>query len=195
MEQIGADDKELGEWFDRIWLKYPNDLCHKKKGARKPAQDAARKIHKAGGMPELERIERNLDALVRYDRRDHGKGEKVDRWPHLSTWLNQGYYDREIEAQPNTPRPRKNCGCGEPSTVGNKCPRCYVRALGDKGQQPLSILSARLKQIGLARLDGESDSAWGRRCREYAMRHFKSMTRLVAERPVERVPGEDDEAA
>jgi len=79
---------EYDEFFKDFWFKYPKDLCHGKKGTKFNAQKACRKL-----KPEqYKEILMNMDALIRYDRKDM----KPDRWPHASTFINQGYYDREI---------------------------------------------------------------------------------------------------
>lgn len=179
---------DLDDWFDRIWFKYPNDLSHKKKGARKTAQAAAEKIFKAGGIEELKRIERNMDALIKHDRKEQSAGGKPDRWPYVSSFLNQGYYDREINAEvEQKQRIEVKCACGEVAVVGDKCPRCYEKAVGDSSSMPLSVLSDRLRLLGLWRNQVESDKDWGRRCRHYAKQHFGQMAKLIPTRE----PGED----
>ena len=80
-------DLTKDEFFKKLWFSYPRDLCHDKKGSKVAAQNAAKKI-----KDDYERILMNLDALIKHDRKD----PKPDRWPHVSTWLNQAYYDREI---------------------------------------------------------------------------------------------------
>ena len=76
------------EFFGKLWFGYPKNLCHDKKGTKFNAQKACKKLPES----EYERILMSMEALIKYDMKD----AKPDRWPHLSTWINQGYYDREI---------------------------------------------------------------------------------------------------
>ena len=76
------------EFFGKLWFGYPKNLCHDKKGTKFNAQKACKKLPES----EYEKILMNMEALIKYDMKD----PKPDRWPHVSSWINQGYYDREI---------------------------------------------------------------------------------------------------
>ena len=69
---------EFNQFFAEFWLRYPNDLCQKKKGAKFAAQKAAEKL-----KPEQYQYVLNcMDALIKHDRQDN----EAYRWPHASTW-------------------------------------------------------------------------------------------------------------
>ena len=80
----------IEEMFDKIWWKYPNDLCKGKKGGKAPALKALKRINP--DEQEFNRIMGNLDAQIRHDRQD----KDAYRWPFLSSYLNQQRYDDEI---------------------------------------------------------------------------------------------------
>jgi hypothetical protein len=82
---------ELDDFFEKLWFEYPADLCHGKKGSKVAAKNAAKKLK----ADEYEGILRSMKELIRFDRKD----PKPDRWPHVSTWINQAYYDRDIDVQ------------------------------------------------------------------------------------------------
>ncbi len=172
---------ELQEWFDRVWFKYPKDLSHNKKGAKPPALKASEKIYKAQGIEELNRIERNIEALINYDRKELKAGGRPDRWPHFSTFLNQGYYDREIESHAELQEKieRQHCQCGKESVISGKCSRCYTKSIGDKSQMPISIHKEQLDSLNLGRLPGETTAEWGKRCREYSLKKHPDIVKIV----------------
>ena len=88
---ITVEEKQgmkFDEFFGKLWFGYPKNLCHDKKGTKFNAQKACKKLPES----EYEKILMNMEALIKYDMKD----PKPDRWPHVSSWINQGYYDREI---------------------------------------------------------------------------------------------------
>ena len=88
---MSKENTELEAFFKKLWFEYPSDLCHNKKGSKVAAKNAAKKLK----PEEYEGILFSLSELIRFDRKD----PKPDRWPHVSTWLNQAYYDRDIDIQ------------------------------------------------------------------------------------------------
>ena len=81
---------EYPDKFIEFWETYPNELAHKKKGIKQKAFEAWEKLK------DHDEILRKTRELIRYDRHCLSLGEKPDRWPHASSYLNGGYYDREI---------------------------------------------------------------------------------------------------
>lgn len=88
---MSKENTELEAFFKKLWFEYPSDLCHNKKGSKVAAKNAAKKLK----PKEYEGILFSLSELIRFDRKD----PKPDRWPHVSTWLNQAYYDRDMDIQ------------------------------------------------------------------------------------------------
>lgn len=144
-----------------------------------------------------------IAAETRYRKQKEAAKQFHPDWPMGTTWINQSRWTAEFVDVPvsqlTEEKEIKKCGCGETAISGNKCPRCYTKALGDRSSLPLSMLGDALKRLGLWRAPGESSDAWGRRCREHATRHFGRMMDSVraARRPVlaGREPGSDDEEA
>ena len=87
---------DFDEWFERFWLYYPNDLCHKIRGSKPAAIKAAKK--KVKTQAEADRVMLNTEAWVKYSRHERDKSPRnyTDRWPHVSKFFNQEYYDNEI---------------------------------------------------------------------------------------------------
>lgn len=157
---------ELQEWFDRVWFSYPKDLTHNKKGAKPPAMKAAEKIYKSGGIEELNRITGNIEALMRYDRAELKSGGKPDRWPHFSTFLNNGYYDREIESYTELKKNQEKCKCGNPVDIQELCLKCFETQPHDWKRE----MYDRLKAMGLAKRKDETKSEYAKRCRSVFMK-------------------------
>lgn len=149
------------EFFEAIWWGYPKDLCHNKKGSKFTAQKAAEKIK----PQEYQRIIDNMKALIRYDNND----PKPDRWPHVSTWLNQGYYDREIDSGEQRQRIElstcsvKNCDNEVHGPRFSRCTDHYLTKETDRWYQ--RRLEAGI-ELGLLPKQGESRSEWVQRCRQ-----------------------------
>lgn len=148
------------EFFKQLWFRYPQDLCHKKKGSKVNAEKACRKLD----PDQYQVILDHLEALKRYDRKD----PKPDRWPFISSWINSGYYDREIGATAELTEKIKqaNCKVCEKPVHGPNyiyCTDCAFQFMGDK-------LSNRRKEI-LVDLDlyspGLSQSELAQNCRAY----------------------------
>ena len=169
---------ELEEWFNKFWLTYPNDLCHKKKGSRMAALKALKK--KKPDQSLLTHIWNNTMALIKYDHRCLNAGEKVDRWPHASTYLNQEYYDREIETVQamQERKAKEKCSCGSEAMVPFKgqmvCARCYSRLSGHDRQA-----YEYLKSIGMGANPGESKHDYCMRMKEAVLHGFPEMARLL----------------
>lgn len=166
-------DFSLEDWFNEFWSCYPTDLCDKKKGPKPPALRAATKIFKKDGEKELKRILDNMRALVKRDRFEKERGGTVYRWPFVSTFLNQGYYDNEIESYSEAPKSVSLCTCGEKAQ--GKCLKCHEKAFcGDWKRMHLE----NLKSMGLQKRDDETKQEWALRCRQYAKQYFSLARRF-----------------
>ena len=76
------------ERFNKLWFIFDNALAHGKKGSKFTALKAFEKYSEE----EQDRIIFDTQALMRYFKTQ----PKPDRLPHLSTWLNQRYFEQEI---------------------------------------------------------------------------------------------------
>ena len=83
-------EEQINEWYKVLYQVYPNDLSHGKKGNEIPIKNAMRK--KITSQAKFDEIKLSIQALTRYDRMD----KEPDRWPLISTFLNQEYYNRQI---------------------------------------------------------------------------------------------------
>lgn len=172
------EQKELEEWFNKFWLTYPNDLSHKKKGSKVAAFKALKK--KKPDVKLLTHIWNNTMALIKYDHRCLNAGEKVDRWPHASTYLNQDYYDREIETVQamEARKEKEKCKCGAEAEVRFKgrliCVKCYRRESGADRQT-----YEHLKSIGMGIKPGESKHDYCMRMKEAVLHGFPEMVGLL----------------
>jgi len=158
------------ELFNELWWLYNNHLCHKKKGAKPPALKAFEKIYKSGGEEEVKRIIENTKALIRHDLDELKHGGRPDRWPHVSTYLNQGYYDREIESYEKLKeRSPIICRCGNQSHARGLCLDCLLKD-DPKEKERLSTLRSSWRRVTelIPRKDGETTA-------EYARRAFKEL--------------------
>ena len=143
------------ERFNKLWSIYDNQLAHGKKGSKFPAQKAFDKYSE----DEQDRIIEDTKALMRYFKTQ----TKPDRIPHLSTWLNQQYFDQEIPSQTEKQPAEVNyCHCGEP-TVG---PRYKVCAKHLESSAERLKMTQILKELGLL-TQGQSLSELANRCREH----------------------------
>lgn len=150
--------------FDTFWFSYPQDLSHKKKGAKPPAKRAWEKHSEE----EQKRIHANMLALIKYDRHCLQLGEKADRWPHVSTFLNQGYYDREIESVSEKIVEKAKCKCGQPRTHGIHCLKCYWEHDSENREN----LKRHAREKGYLKRKDESKEAYYERLRK-ARKGFK----------------------
>lgn len=166
------NEEEQGQfdrWFEHVWKEYPLDLSMRRKGTRQVAYKAALKIKPdtklqsriLGSMREMAR-------MCREEKRIHGK---TDRWPYLSTWLNQSRW--EMLADMDKPEAKKaavkDCDCGKPAVVVDLCNDCYDD-LCPEVKARKRMLWERLKELGLEIKDGESREEWRERCRAYALK-------------------------
>lgn len=114
------------------------------------------------------RIFAAIEAQSRYaaDREKHR--QPVDRWPHLTTWLNQARYEDEIGSHSalREARPQGKCehdGCSEDSHGPFRlCAYHYSMSYGSLAQQ----LREKYKALGCARRPGEDRAVWLDRLRE-----------------------------
>lgn len=153
---------ELEEFVDKLWLTYPSDLCHKKKGTKVNAMKAAKKL-----KPEqYDKILLDIEALKKYDRKE----PKPDRWPHVSTFLNSGYYGREIGSTTEQRErvAQKECqwdNCSFP-VHGSQFKYCT-----DHQYESTDPFKPRRKKVmvklGLVPEKGETRKQWADKCRQY----------------------------
>jgi len=155
----------LDEFFNRLWFSYPEDLCHGKKGAKVPAKNACKKL-----KPEqYQTILDNVDALKRYDRKD----QRPDRWPHVSTFINQAYYDRDIGSTVELKERQRLAGCQwndcQLEVHGSRYIYCTDHQY--ESTDPWKPFRKQaIKDMGLLPCKGESLKDWGQRCKEYLMK-------------------------
>ena len=172
------ENQELEDWFNKFWLIYPNDLAHKKKGSKVAAFKAIKKKKPNASM--LTRIWNNTQALIKYDKRCLASGEKVDRWPHCSTYLNQDYFDREIETVQamHERHEKQKCACGKIAVVPFKekmvCVNCYRRVSGQDRR-----IYDHLKSIGMGAKPGESKHDYCMRMRDAVINGYPEMAQLL----------------
>ena len=164
---------DFDEWFEKFWFTYPGDFCNNK-GAKPKAKKAAQKILKDSGEAELKRIFDKLSALIRYDKRCKEKGEKVYIWPMVSSWLNGGYYDREIPSYTEKQKIDRKCQCGELASVGSLCLKCF-----NKGADWKRMHYENLKSMGLGKYPDETMKQYANRCREYMRKQYPDTFKLV----------------
>ena len=99
------------ERFNRLWHLYDNTLAHGKKGSKFTALTSFNKYSE----DEQDRIIFDTQALMRHFKQQ----VKPDRLPHLSTWLNQRYFEQEIPSATETREKQQLSvcsvdGCTEP---------------------------------------------------------------------------------
>ena len=144
--------------FSTFWHKYPKDLCHNKKGSKFTAEKAWNKLK----PEEQERCLFDMNALIKYDRQD----KDAYRWPMCSTFLNQRYWERDIDpVTEREPQELKKCTeCDQP-TIG---PRYSVCAKHTESHAARLKMMQILKQIGVA-TPGQSLQELSQSCREYLL--------------------------
>ena len=81
-------------FYDKFWAYYPSDLCHGKKGSKPGGKAAAKR--KVKSQEEADRIMLNTEAWAKYSRHELKTNDYTDRWPHVSKYFNQEYYDMDI---------------------------------------------------------------------------------------------------
>ena len=116
-------EEDIQNWYKVLYRDYPNDLCHGKKGNEIPIKSAMRK--KINSQGKFDEIIRNIKALIKYDRLDN----KPDRWPLISTFLNQEYYNRNIGSTAELKEKQEVNKCCiadcKNDVVGESYPYCY----------------------------------------------------------------------
>ncbi len=170
---LSAEEKEaITVWHDGLWFMYPNDLCESQKGSKQKSLTAALKLKP--NEEERKRILGNLSALIKHDRLLKQKGKFVSRWPMVSTFINQAYYDREMgshmEVSVKTGELQvEQCQeCGHPAFNRQLCCRCYTKKYSDEGPTGVNVLRDFARTHGYARKAGESISDYIKRCKEAA---------------------------
>jgi len=154
----------LEEFFQKMWFSYPNDLCHGKKGSKVAAMNACKKLKEN----EFDTVLANIEALKRYDRKD----QKPDRWPHVSTFINQAYYDRDIGSTIELKEKLvlNTCafvGC-DSEVIGERYRNCAKHLPRDSRMDKV-IKRAKydaMNKRGLLPIEGEDKSVYAKRCRD-----------------------------
>ena len=119
--------------FTQFWSAYPKDLCHKRKGGLPVARTSWEKMKNDAGVvmndDEKQHVLICMREMMRYDRGLLKRGEKVDRWPHASTFLNQERWRgiEDIRPGDNHGNRPDMCACGAPTGITNQCWDCYKR--------------------------------------------------------------------
>ncbi len=123
--------KELKTWLTKFWFLYPNDFTEGKKGSKPKAESALWKLKPDDD--ELERIWQNTLSKKKSDEKIKAKGGFVARWPMVSTYFNQAYFDADIpsdeEVEANIARYVCECGneAGPKYKGKDVCAECYVQ--------------------------------------------------------------------
>ena len=154
---------ETTEMFEKIWDIYPKDLCHNRKGSRPEALKALNKY-----SDELQkRIYLDIIALRDYDRKQH----KPDRWPYISTFLNQRRFERTIDTVEEVKEVKiKYCKCGSIADVkGVVCQKC-VAAKSDRYLQKRKNVLTNLLNLS----PGQSRQDVIDRCKELMLTKVQS---------------------
>lgn len=171
-------EQELTDWSDKFWNLYPSDLSHKKKGVRKKAHDAIKKLKFT--QAQLDVVWVKTLQLMKYDRKCLQMGDRVDRWPHCSSYINQGYFDREIESTlaMETRIEGKKCACGKEAFNAGKfgwvCGACYNLKTGVDRMH-----YENLKKVGLGAKPGESKHDYCMRMKDAALNNHPEMAGLI----------------
>ncbi len=170
---LTTEEKEaITVWHDGLWFMYPNDLCESQKGSKQKSENAALKLKP--NEEERKRILGNVSALIKHDRFLKQKGKFVARWPMVSTFINQAYYDREIGSHMEASVSKgeiqqEQCQeCGKPAFDRKLCCWCYSKQHDDEGPTSLNVLRQFARSHGYARKPGETIPNYIKRCREQA---------------------------
>lgn len=103
--------------FERWWTYYRSlkSLTHNIPGIKQKAEKAWDKLGLNNDPDAAKRVYENTLELARYDLKRIEAGDKIDRWPHGSTYLNQGYFEREIDSYDKICESvkRRYCHCGQ----------------------------------------------------------------------------------
>ena len=86
---------DIDKAFTDFWFKYPTDLCQGKRGGKEGALRAFKKVIKT--EKDFNDLINNTFEKAKHDRLDY----KPDRWPFVSTFLNQR---RDQDCIPSTIR-------------------------------------------------------------------------------------------
>ena len=157
--------------FTQFWEAYPKDLCHKKKGGMPVARKSWDKL----SDDQQQHVLTCMREMMRYDRGLIKRGEKVDRWPFASTWLNQERWRgiEDIQALTDKPVITDKCSCGRPVEIAHKCAKCYQDTSQDHKDR-MQLLYNELKRIGLGKDQNETKADWIARCKEFALENMGS---------------------
>ena len=142
------------EKFNKLWHIYDNTLAHGKKGSKFTALTSFNKFKE----DEQDRIIFDTQALMKHFKQQ----VKPDRLPHLSTWINQRYFEQEIPstAEKRIVEDEKICSnCGENPVHGSAyilCSRCIP-----------SRMDARLRSAWQLTNLSRSSETLAQDCRDY----------------------------
>lgn len=163
---------DLEKWFEILWSDYPLDLAQNKKGSKQQALKAARKLNP--NPKEQTRILGAMREMARICRLERKQLGKTDRWPFLSTWLNQERFemlsDMERPHQIMERAAALKCECGNDVAILDKCNTCYDRDNPDPNGYR-DMMRAKMREIGLTLQPGETRHEYNQRCRAYALKN------------------------
>lgn len=154
-------------WFEELWQTYPSDLAHKRKGRREAALRAVNKLKPNEDLRS--KILVSLRELMRHYRNELKMTGRTDRWPYLSTWINQKGWTEVLEKSASELKAEdtRRCGCGNKAewTGAGKvlCFECYDKTYGDPNR---AARKAELERLGLVE-SGDDKAAVINRCRDY----------------------------
>ena len=168
------------EYFEELWKKYPSDLCHGKKGAKKVALESWNKYFKAGfNEAEAEKILHQTKIGAAHCRKDI----KPDRWPFVSTYINQERFGDVLEyGQEKEERTvlsgciKQGCNC---EVHGSEYKHCtehtleYMDNITGRSRQRHNILV----DLGLYK-QGQSLQETARKCREHITGKLTALTNV-----------------
>ena len=174
---------DFDEWYERFWRDiYPSDLCHKKRGDKTKGKNAAAK--KVTCESDAKRIELNTSEWIKYSKAEKNKAGYTDRWPMVSTFFNQSFYDREIpsydELESNFKEKQTMEICNIPECEnevhGNKFKQCshHTTANGKFKNEMIN----NLKKMGEMKLKDESMPDYIERCKKAARIGIKKMKKM-----------------
>jgi hypothetical protein len=158
----------LDDWFSEFWQCYPADLSHKKKGSKSAAMKALKKLNP--DEKQLDHIMISMRELMRHCRNELKLTGKTDRWPFVSTWINQERWTmlEDVSSSELKNRvARKECKCGKEAKWKDLCWDCYEEANPDPWRE---LRVKKLHELGLVH-GGESKGDVIQSCRSYLIQN------------------------
>lgn len=161
--------EELTTWFEIFWQTYPADLSRKKKGSKQQALKSIEKINPDSNLRDT--IITNLRELIRHDRLEEKAQGKVDRWPFVSTWLNQERWNMLEDITSYTSLNEKiaarKCRCGNEINIVNMCWSCH----DEKHPPDYSLNKKAMRKNDLTKKPEESRPEYNEKCRQWLVKN------------------------